>query len=76
MGSLSDLGSQRPPSPDERTELVFCRLSSDAEAFALARYMTSARRRVVPVVLADLPDAPWSFNAEPSRRLSAVAAGS
>jgi hypothetical protein len=43
-------------------------LRSDEDAFALARYVASNSRRVVPVVLADLPDAPWSLLARPSQQ--------
>ena len=71
IASLGDLGSVRPASSDERTELVFCQLSSDDDAFLLARYVTGAGHRVIPVVLADIPDAPWSFTAQPSRRVRA-----
>jgi hypothetical protein len=68
VASLRDLGSALlPPGPDDGTEVVFCKLNSNEDAFALARYVSSAQRRVVPVVLADLPDAPWSFTAQPSR---------
>jgi hypothetical protein len=34
--------------------------------FPLARYVDSAPCRVVPLILADLPDAPWSFTAHQS----------
>jgi len=68
IASLDDLGSLPPPGADEQTELVFCRLRSNDDAFPLARYVASARRRVVPVTLANLPDAPWSFTAQLSRR--------
>ena len=37
------------------------------EAFALARYTNSAPHRVIPVILANLPGAPWSFTAESMR---------
>jgi hypothetical protein len=65
---ISDLARASAASLADRTEIVFCRLRSNDDAFALARYVSSAERRVVPVVLANLPDAPWSFTAEPSRR--------
>jgi hypothetical protein len=64
--SLSDLGSSvPPPGPADGTEMVFCQLLSNDDAFALARYTSSARRRIVPVILADLPGAPWEFTARP-----------
>jgi hypothetical protein len=67
VASAAELGSRAGPGPGWTTELVFCRPSSDEDVFALARYVASAPNRVVPVVLADLPGAPWSFTARPSR---------
>jgi hypothetical protein len=67
VASAAELGSRAGPGPARDTELVFCRPSSDQDVFGLARYVASARHRVVPVVLADLPGAPWSFTAHPSR---------
>jgi hypothetical protein len=51
---------------------VFCRLRSNEDAFPLARYVASARRRVIAVALANLPDAPWSFTVQPSQRAAGV----
>jgi hypothetical protein len=65
---LSDLGSSVPPGPADATELVFCQLLSNDDAFALARYASSAHRRIVPVILADLPGAPWELTARPGQR--------
>jgi len=70
LASLADLGSVSGTGASNAIEIVFSELRSDEEAFALARYVASSPRRVVPVVLADLPDAPWSFTAEPSMRPS------
>ncbi|HMH93670.1 MAG TPA: hypothetical protein VK586_21640, partial [Streptosporangiaceae bacterium] len=56
--------------PADGTEMIFCQLRSNDDAFALARYVSSAHRRIVPVVLADLPGAPWTFTAQPSRSSS------
>jgi hypothetical protein len=68
VASLRALGSARPAqSPDDGTEVIFCRSSPEEDMLWLARYVSGARRRVVPVVLASLPDAPWSFTAQPSR---------
>ncbi len=64
--SLRDL-SAPPPPPGGGTEVVFCQVRSGEDASALERYVSSARRRVIPVVLANLPGAPWSFTAQPSR---------
>jgi hypothetical protein len=68
VARVRDLASAATAGPEDGTEIVFCELRSNEDAFALARYVASAQRRVVPVVLANLPDAPWSFTAQPSRR--------
>ena len=68
VASSADLGWGGRPDPGEQAELVFCRLNSDEDVFPLARYVASAAHRVVPIVLADLPGAPWSFTARPVRR--------
>jgi hypothetical protein len=65
--TLADLGTADPDHSDGMTEILITDLRSDDDAFTLARYVRAARRRVVPVVLADLPDAPWWFSAWPSR---------
>jgi hypothetical protein len=65
--SAAGLGTRSGPSPGRDTELVFCRLGSDEEVISLARYVASAPYRVIPVILADLPGAPWSLTAYPSR---------
>jgi hypothetical protein len=70
LARLQDLESVPPPASDGGTEIVICELRSNEDAFALARYVSSSDHRVIPVVLADLPDAPWSLTARPSRRLS------
>jgi len=69
VGSLRELaGPARPPQgPDDGTEVVFCRSSSPEDILWLGRYVSRARRHVVPVILASIPDAPWSFTAQPSR---------
>lgn len=67
LASVAELGSRAMPDPRKAAELVFCRLNSDEDAFPLARYVGSAPYRVVPVILADLPGAPWSFTAHPCR---------
>ena len=66
LASLEDLPSVSGTGTSDAIEIVFSELRSDEDAFALARYVASNQRRVVPVVLADLPDAPWSFTAQPS----------
>jgi hypothetical protein len=65
LPSVADL-VRRQPRQDGRVEMVFCRLGSGDDVFPLARYVSSAPSRVVPIVLADLPDAPWSLTASPS----------
>jgi hypothetical protein len=65
LPSVADL-VRRQPRQDGRVEMVFCRLGSGDDVFPLARYVSSAPSRVVPIVLADLPDAPWSLTAFPS----------
>jgi hypothetical protein len=68
VATVSSLGSAgpRPASPGDATGIVFCAPRSDEETFALARYTATAQHRVIPVVLADVTDAPWSFTAHPS----------
>jgi len=70
VASLEDLASVSETGADDAIEIVFSELRSDADAFALARYVASNQRRVVPVVLADLPDAPWAITAHPGLRPS------
>ncbi len=67
VASVGELGSRPVPGLTGKAELVFCRVMSDKEVFVLTRYVGSAPYRVVPVILADLPGAPWSFTAHPSR---------
>jgi hypothetical protein len=65
--TLSDLGLVgRAATPE--TEIVFCTLRSNEDALVLARYVGRSARRVVPVVLAELPGAPWllSVTAQPA----------
>jgi len=66
--STGELGSGSRQSRDTPAELVFCRLNTSEDVFPLARYVASARHRVIPLVLADLPGASWSFTADPCRR--------
>jgi hypothetical protein len=66
VDALRDLASASPEGSDDHTEIVFCELRSNEDAFALARYVGSAQRRVVPIVLANLPSAPWTFTSQPS----------
>lgn len=68
VATLGDLGSAVTDGSDGTAEIVFCELRSDHDAFALASYVGGAQHHVVPVVLANLPDAPWSFTAQPSSR--------
>jgi hypothetical protein len=65
LASVAELSSRAMLDPYKAAEVVFCRLNSDDDAFPLARYVGSAPYRVVPVVLGDLPGAPWSFTARP-----------
>jgi hypothetical protein len=67
VASVGDLGSRPVPGLTGKVELVFCQVTSDTEVIGLARYVGSAPYRVIPVILADLPGAPWSFTAHPSR---------
>jgi hypothetical protein len=62
--TLADLG---PPGIDDPApaEIVFCELRDASDAQELARYARTARHKVVPVVLADLPEAPWYLTAWP-----------
>jgi hypothetical protein len=71
IASVADLPGRRPD-PVGEAEIVFCRLDSNDDVFPLARYVAAAPHRVVPLVLADLPDAPWSFTAHPSPHLAPV----
>jgi hypothetical protein len=65
VASIADLLRRRPVAAGQ-VEMVFCRLDSNDDVFPLARYVDSAPCRVVPLILADLPDAPWSFTAHQS----------
>jgi hypothetical protein len=67
VATVADLG---PAHPGDATAIVFCAPCSDEETTALARYTAAAQHRVIPVVLADMPDAAWSFTAQPSLRPS------
>jgi hypothetical protein len=69
IASLRELaGPAWPPhGSGDRTEIVFCRSSPKADMLWLARYVSGSRHRVIPVILASIPDAPWSFTAQPSR---------
>lgn len=63
--TFADLKPAVSRGEDAGSEIVICELASNEEAFALARYTNSASGRVIPVILANIPDAPWSFTAEP-----------
>jgi len=67
VASAADLGSRDRAGPGGEAELVFCRPGSNEDVFPLARYVAGAPYRVIPLVLADLPGAPWSFTAHPAR---------
>jgi len=56
-----------PHGSGDGTEVIFCRSSPKADMVWLARYVSRARHRVIPVVLASIPDTPWSITAQPSR---------
>lgn len=64
---IGEIGGRRGSMMARKAELVFCRPKLDTDLLRLARYVTSAPYRVVPVILADLPGAPWSFTTHPSR---------
>jgi hypothetical protein len=68
VATLRDLATASPDGPLDRTDIVFCELSSSEDAFVLARHVTSAPRRIIPVVLGRLPGAAWSFTAQPNPR--------
>jgi hypothetical protein len=70
--TLHDLGIVNDAAAPE-TEIVFCTLRANEDAFVLARHVSRSAHRVVPVVLADLPGAPWSFSvtAQPALDLDA-----
>jgi hypothetical protein len=72
VAGLADLGPRGRPDLGDQAELIFCRVISEEDAFPLARYVAGAPHRVVPLVLADLPGAPWSFTVYPSQRPSEV----
>jgi hypothetical protein len=61
--TLRDLGLLGPDVPVPETEVVFCTVRASEDALVLARYVGRSAHRVVPVVLGDLPDAPWSLHA-------------
>jgi hypothetical protein len=66
--TISGLGQAAAADLSGTARIVFCELHSNEEAFALARYTATAQHRVIPVVLAGLPGAAWSFTAQPSPR--------
>jgi hypothetical protein len=59
--TLHDLGFVSDAAAPE-TEIVFCTLGTNEDASILARHASRSAHRVVPVVLADLPGAPWTFS--------------
>lgn len=61
--TLRELATASLDIPPDRTDIVFCELRSNDDAFALARHVTSSRHRIIPVVLGHLPGAVWSFTA-------------
>lgn len=67
--TLSDLATAGLDGRPGSTDIVFCELRSDEDAFALARHVSSSRHRMVPVVLGQLPGAAWSFTASPEPAL-------
>ena len=60
--ALSDLG---PAGSGNATRVIFCEARSNEEALALARHIVSAQHNAIPVLLGDLPGAPWSVTAQP-----------
>ena len=72
IARTAELEPRITPGPGRDVELVFCRLSSDEDVFPLARYAGGSPYRVIPVMLADLPGAPWSFTAHPTRHPARV----
>jgi hypothetical protein len=69
VASLHELAGPAwpPPGSGDRTEVIFCRSTPKEDMLWLAGYVSRASHRVIPVVLASTPDAPWSFTAQPSR---------
>jgi hypothetical protein len=63
--TLSDLATAGLDSRPGSTDIVFCELRSNEDAFALVRHVSSSRHRMVPVVIGQLPGAAWSFTASP-----------
>jgi hypothetical protein len=63
VASLFDL---RPAGSGDATRVIFCQPRSNEEAFALARHIVIAQHDAIPVVVGDLPGAPWSFAAQPA----------
>jgi hypothetical protein len=61
--TLRDLGLLGADVPIPETEVVFCTVRASEDALVLGRYVGRSAHRVIPVVLADLPGAPWSFSA-------------
>lgn len=66
--TLRDLAEASLDSPPDSTDIVFCELRTNEDAFVLARHVRSSLHRVVPVVLGHLPGAAWSFTAHPGYR--------
>jgi hypothetical protein len=74
--SIADLRDLGPTlrGPDDGMAVVFCQLGSGQDMSTLTRCASAAGYPVVLVVLATLPDAPWSLIARPA--LQPDAAGS
>jgi hypothetical protein len=64
IDGLGDLKSALRGPVDDIT-VVFCPSSSSQDLRTLERCASDAGHPVVPVVLASLPDAPWTFTASP-----------
>jgi hypothetical protein len=61
VAAIADLGQG---GADHTTRVIFCRLHSNQEAYALIRHIAAGQPNVIPVVLADMRRAPWSFTAQ------------
>jgi hypothetical protein len=67
--SLRDLATARPDNGPDGADIVFCKLTSTEDAFALARHVSTSQHRVVPIIVGNLPGAAWSFTAFPGPAL-------
>jgi len=68
LGQVVSRGSSLPQGAEPSLELVICSSDSARDDMALASLTSDRSRRIVPIVLGGLPNAPWSLTAGAKRR--------